>query len=474
MIATFSNIFSGIKVCFRLQPFDVTLPEGRAKERYRRVILASTASISAKIIAVVALLISTPLTLNYLGTEQFGLWMTISSLIAVLGFADLGIGNGLLNVIAEAHGRDDLEQAKRAVTSSVVLLTVIGLIMILVFAIGYPFINWGHLFNISDRQSATEAGKSTAVLIACLAISLPLMTVQRVQLGYQEGLQANLWQAGGSIFMLIGILLGVHKQASLSWLVLAAAGGPVVAMGLNWLHQFGIIRKYLLPRLSYFDWKMGRRIAALGALWTWFQLMAIVGTTADNIIVSHFFGAGAVGSYAIMSKLLSCLLIAQLFSAPLWPAFAEALERGDMDWVRKTFRRILILFSLFGVLSALVMGFGSFWIISVWVGPAMMPSLSMALGFALWGFITNLFAAIAALMANNRLIRQLTYLTSIAALSSFGLKFVLLKLFGVSGVIWATVLGYGLICVPGLLVTRRVLKSSGGSKNYEHSSVSSL
>jgi len=51
--------------------------------------------------------VTVPLTLNYLGSEHYGLWMTISSVSVMLGFADLGIGNGVLNAVADAYGRDD-------------------------------------------------------------------------------------------------------------------------------------------------------------------------------------------------------------------------------------------------------------------------------------------------------------------------------------------------------------------------------
>jgi O-antigen/teichoic acid export membrane protein len=453
------QIAIGIMKHLRLRPFNVSKPGGREKERHRRILLSSIASFSAKIIGITALIISTPLTLDYLGIERFGVWMTVSSLIVVFGFADLGIGNGLLNVISEANGRDDKELAKRAIASSIVFLTTIGLIVAITFTIVYPILDWARLLNISVQENAIEAGQAVAVLVGCMALNLPLLTAQRVQSGYQEGYQASLWLAVGSIFMLIGILLAIYVQAGLPWLVLAAAGGPTLAMGLNWTHQFFFVRRWLLPSIHNMEWKMSRRIAKLGAIWAWFQLMSFVGTAADNLIISHLFGAATVGGYAVMAKLLSGLLIAQVLSAALWPAFAEALERGDLDWVRKTFRRTLILFSAYGLVSALVMGLASFWIIRIWVGPEMEPSPLMALGFAFWAFITNFFAAIASLMANNRLIRQLTWLTSIGALFSLFLKLFFAPSLGVAGVIWATVVGYGLVCIPGVMIAHCALNS---------------
>lgn len=456
MITNVFRVAAGIRTCFRFQPFDINEPDGRTKERYRRILLSYAASFAAKMITIATMLISTPLTLHYLGVERFGLWMTISSLIVVAGFADFGIGNGLLNVIAEANGRDDREIAKRAVTSSVVLLAIIGLVVALVFTIIYHGLDWGYLLSISVKESAAEAGQAVAVLVGCLAVSLPLLTAQRVQAGYQDGFQASLWQGIGSIFMLAGTLIAIYEQAGLPWLVMAAAGGPVVAMGLNWIHQFFFVRRWLLPTMIYIEWKMARRIAKTGALCAWFQLMGFVSMAADNLIISHFFGAEAVGSYAVMAKLLSGLLVAQMLSAALWPAFAEAIERGDLDWVRKTFRRTLVLFTAYGLISALVMGVASFWIIRVWIGTEMEPSPLMALGFALWSFITNFFAAISALMSNNRTIKKLAFLVSVAALSSLYLKLAFSSEFGVTWIIWATVLGWGVVCIPAIKIARKI------------------
>src|SRR5512133_170880 len=81
----------------RLAPFDSSTEEGRSKERYRRVALTTVASVASRGIGLVTLLVSVPLTLTYLGAERYGMWMTISSLVAVLNFADLGMGNGLMN-----------------------------------------------------------------------------------------------------------------------------------------------------------------------------------------------------------------------------------------------------------------------------------------------------------------------------------------------------------------------------------------
>ena len=221
MFLSSTNMISRMRIYLRLTPFEVSTPGGRAMERNRRLLLTSLATLLVKIIAMLTLIISTPLILHYLGAERFGLWMTISSLIVVLGFVDLGIGNGLLNIIADAHGREDNELAIRAVTSSFLMLTIVGVVLVLAFAGAYAFVDWGHILNVFNPTATYEASVAAAVLTICLAINLPLLTAQKVQLGYQDGFQANLWQAVGSIFMLLGIFSAIYLKASLPWLRLA-------------------------------------------------------------------------------------------------------------------------------------------------------------------------------------------------------------------------------------------------------------
>ncbi len=94
-----------MKHLLRLKPFDTSTEQGRSRERYRRAALTTFASVTAKAVTVLTALITVRLTVRYLGTERYGLWMTITSVVAMMAFADLGIGNGLLNCISEAHGK---------------------------------------------------------------------------------------------------------------------------------------------------------------------------------------------------------------------------------------------------------------------------------------------------------------------------------------------------------------------------------
>ena len=86
----------------RIKPFDTSTNLGRAQERQRRFILTVLSNFAIKGITLFTTIISIRLTVNYLGAERFGMWALISTFSAMLAFADLGIGNGLLNSISDA------------------------------------------------------------------------------------------------------------------------------------------------------------------------------------------------------------------------------------------------------------------------------------------------------------------------------------------------------------------------------------
>ena len=79
----------------KFKPSDTSTDKGDSNERYRRVVLTAGSSFGSKAVTMLIGLISVPFTVHYLGAERYGLWMTISSTIAFLTFADLGFRNGL-------------------------------------------------------------------------------------------------------------------------------------------------------------------------------------------------------------------------------------------------------------------------------------------------------------------------------------------------------------------------------------------
>lgn len=59
-------------------------------------------SIGIKTVGVFVSLFIVPITLGYLSEEEYGIWLTLSSMLAWIVFFDIGLTNGLRNKLTEA------------------------------------------------------------------------------------------------------------------------------------------------------------------------------------------------------------------------------------------------------------------------------------------------------------------------------------------------------------------------------------
>ena len=158
----------------------------RSIARYRGILLGGGFAGVSKFASLLSVAISVPLTVHYLAQERYGMWMTISSLLGLLAFADLGIGNGLVSTIAALQGKQSEAALKRCMASAAFILSAVALIIVVLFMAVYPFVSWSALFGVRSALASREAGPSVMAFVICFAIGLPFSIVQRLQMGLQE------------------------------------------------------------------------------------------------------------------------------------------------------------------------------------------------------------------------------------------------------------------------------------------------
>lgn len=424
-----------------LKPFDTSTECSRSRERYRRILLTALASASAKSIVAATTLISVPLTLGYLGHERYGMWMTMISIIAMLGFADLGVSNGLLNAVAEADGKNDREAACRYVSSGIFVLTAIGILILAIFTLAFPFVNWPRVFNVTSELAVREAGPTIAVFMAYLAVSIPLSVVDRVQLGYQSGFANSLWGASGNLLGLAGVLLAIHLRLGLPWLVLAMAGAPILASLANAIVLFRIQRPWLRPSLAALSGSAVIRLLKLGALFFTLQVSMTIAYASDNVIAAWLLGPAAVTEYAVPARMFSIVpLLLSLALNPLWPAYRESFTRGDLSWVRKTFFQSLFWSLITSVPLSFILVIFGIPIIHYWVGPTITPSLPLLLGLGTWSILASGGGALAMFLNGAGVIRFQVLCALLLLSTVICLKIFMTYALGISGIIWSTVI----------------------------------
>lgn len=448
---------------------DLSTAAGRSSERYRRVTLTTIAALGARGISLLTMLISVPLTVHYLGTERYGLWITLSSISAVLGFANLGIGNGLVNAVARAHGRNDQELIERYVSSAFFVLIGVIVALAVLFVPLYKVVPWASLFNVSSHRAVSEAAPATAVFVGCMLAAVPMEIVNRVQSGYQEGFVSNIWIGIGGVLGLIGVLIAIELRLGLPWLVGALTGGPVIASALNSIVFFGRQRPSLRPRLSKAHWNATRIIAGVGALFLVLQISSAAAYESDSLIVAQVLGPREVTQFAVPMRLFMLApLVLTLVVTPLWPAYGEAVTRGDGDWLTTALRRSLALALGIGcIASALLVALGRP-IVNLWVGHSVSPSLLLLAALGVWGVISSINGPLAVFLNGVNAMRFQAICAVAMVLANVALSIGLTERIGVSGVIWGSVISQVIfVLVPVSIFLHRVLPTFTGAPDYE-------
>lgn len=424
-----------------LRAFDAETAAGRSKERYRRAALSTFAAFGARGIQIVTSLVTVPLTLHYLGLERYGMWMTISSTIAMFSFADLGIGNGLLNAVSEAHGRGDRESAANYVSSAFFALIVVAGVVGLAFALAYPYVPWARIFNVTSPKAIAEAGPAVAVFVVSFLISMPLGVVQRVRMGYQEGFIDSIWATAGSLGAFACVVLAVRMRAGLPWLVFAMATVPAFVQLVNAGVLFGSHYPWLRPRPGLVHRAAVSRVMRMGGYFFVLQVAAAVAYQSDSLVLAQILGPESVTRYAVPMKLfqLTPMLLGFAYAA-LWPAYGESISRGDVGWARATLKRSLN----FGLgialpLSAFLIVFGKP-IITLWVGPAVAPTYLVLFAMGTWAVMGAIGGSVSSFLNGAGVLRFQAITAILMMIANIAFSIALTRVIGLSGVVWGSVL----------------------------------
>jgi len=444
---------------FRIRQFDPECSDARAIERHRRVTLTGVTAAAARIVSVGTSLVTVPITLSYLGAERFGLWMAISSVLAIMSFADFGIGNGVMNAVAEAHGKNDVKGIQAAIASGLAALVGIAFILLIAFTAVYPHVDWASMFKVHSSTAKIEAGPALFVVAVFFILNIPAGLVQRAQMGLQEGFRSYMWQLGGSLVGLLGVLLAIHWRRGLPWLLFAIAGSPAILAMLNGFVFFGLMRRDLVPKMKFVSRHAISSISRLGALFFVLQLVVALAFSSDNFIIVRVLGPEAATQYAVPQRMFMMIsIMLSMLTAPLWPAYAEAISRGDASWVRSTLFHSLKLALFAALLGVVALVFFGPAILRIWVSGKVTASLALLIGLGVWTLFDVAGNVVAMFLNGAAVVRFQVIVALCFGIVCVAVKILAVKAFGIVVLPWTTSVTYAVavaiptaIVVPGLL-----------------------
>lgn len=305
--------------------------------------------VAATIINSIVLAIAYPVYLHFLGYEKYGVWLVLATVLSFAQLGNLGMGQAIMKLVAEEHGRGNMEGIQQYVATAIAILIMsgtLGLILILAFRVQI----------VAAFKLTGDNGRMVLWLlpyIGCLSIYVFIVQVLNAALsGLGRMDLANWTQSAGRIAAVTtaGFLLyGGHGIESLligntlSYVLI-----HIVSLIFIW--RIARIRFLQIGNLSS---RRCKRLLSFGLGLFGGSLMGMLLSPFNKLMLSRYAGVSVIPVYEIAYN--GSMQVRALIEAGLRALMPEIsriganLTRHAKDRISQIYRRAMKLIFLFGI-----------------------------------------------------------------------------------------------------------------------------
>ena len=415
------------------------------------------ASFLIKATSIAVSLVLVPLTINYVTPANYGIWLTLSSIVVWLSFFDIGFGNGLRNKFAQALAEGKVELARVYVSTTYAILSIVIASVLVAFVVFNALIDWSKVLN---APSAMESELSVLALIVfvffCLRFVLQLIVT--ILSARQESAKASLLDLMASLISLFLIyLLTRNTTGNLIYLGAVLSITPVVILCMSSFWFFRFDYKQFAPSLKFVKFSYAKDLMGLGLKFFIIQIAALVLFNTDNIIIIHLLGSEEVAVFNVTFKLFSVItMIFSIIATPLWSAYTDAYAKKDFDWIRSTLLSMRKIWMGLILLTIMLL-FSSPMIFKFWLGDTIIVPFPLSIAMSFY-VVISVWQTIHVFLLNGigKITLQL-YLVIFSSLINIPLAFFLGAKMGLVGVILTSIILFTVMGIVFSIQTQKIL-----------------
>ncbi|MDO4979919.1 MAG: MATE family efflux transporter [Prevotellaceae bacterium] len=395
-------------------------------------------------------LLMVPLTIICLGDYKNGVWLTISSFLLYTDSLDIGLGNGLRNKLAAYWAKGDMEKARQSVSSTFYMLILIMLPIAIILLILINTIDLYSLTNVKPQiiDNLREIYSISTILVCAHFV---IKFIGNIYLGLQLPAVNNLLVVGGQTLALVLVFVLSRQKGMdnmLLWVAIANTLSPLIIYLIAYPITFYKKFPELRPSLKYFRKEMVGELLGLGFQFFILQIAGIIIFASSNFVISKVLSPAQVTPYQVAYRYFSLtMMIFTVIGVPFWSATTDAYERGDIDWIKKSMKRLhMILIAIF--LALVLMVAVANFVYRIWVGSEIVVPMSLTIGMALYLLIVITSLCYSYFLNGFGYLRLQLITTIISAIIYIPLAITLGHRFGTTGIVAALCL----MNTPGVIV----------------------
>lgn len=309
-------------------------------------------------------LLMIPLFLKVLGKEAFGVWQTILSIISFASVLNLGLGNGLRNLITKLIVNDKRKDIGNAIGSTFIKTSKIVLMsLVILLPLAYFFLKPEKLF-LNRTISIQEINISFFIFLFFFLMNIVLSLSNSIAYGLQKSYLTGIIQFVNLLICFCSIYV-LDRYIAINLIHISFIFGFV--QSLSYLFFLFYQNRYFELKIDFKKKYDLKETSKLSLNFFIVQLLALIYLSIDNFVISSTLGATQTAEFSVVNKIFFSLI--GLFSVLLihfWNSVTEAYLKNEIKWIFKTIK-ILYLISFCFFLGGLFISFFSENILSFWL-----------------------------------------------------------------------------------------------------------
>jgi O-antigen/teichoic acid export membrane protein len=411
-------------------------------------------------VSIVISLILVPLTIDYINPTRYGIWITLSSIVAWFSFFDIGFSFSLRNRFTELKTTNNHEKARAYVSTIYASLGIIFLIVWILFFIVHHFINWTTVLNAPPEMN-DELSKLALIVFSFFCLQIILRSMNTILIADQKPAKSSFFDMVGQLLTLF-IIFVLTKLPSHSLLYLGSAIGfvPVFVMVISSVWFYNNEYKIYSPSIKYVDFKLNKDILNLGIKFFFIQIAVIVIYQTSNIIIAQVCGPKEVTVYNIAYKYFSVLtMVFMIVLTPIWSAFTEAQAKNDYEWMNNTLRKLK--WTWLGlVVGAIILLLSSSLVYHLWIGNKVTVPFNVSAVMFVYVVFFNWSAIFSQIIAGLGKIKLSLFIAIIGSIINIPISVYLGQKWGIIGVVLASTIVCSMGGILGSIQLKLLLRQN--------------
>jgi O-antigen/teichoic acid export membrane protein len=313
--------------------------------------------------------VSIPLYINLLGIQDYGIWISLFSIVNFFTLLDIGLGNGLKLELTKALSTKDYLLANSVISSTYFFLVIIFSFILFLFLLSNFFIDYDKL--IFPKLDDSRLNLLVLIVFVPFIFQNIFSVINFILAAYQlhrftSGILFLNNLIGLVSIIIISKFVIIKTDLIFYFFVIQAFLPPII----YFLSTFFFFKKHkvLIPAFGYINLQSGYDLLRLGLKFLVLQLVGFVIYQTNVFLIGYFFGPAKVTQFNVYYRLY--FIVYTFFCLALSPIstyVTDLMMKRDFEKIIQYFKKSILIWTICVVFMVLLSNFSKF-IIHQWIG----------------------------------------------------------------------------------------------------------